>query len=145
MANREYIEMDEIVFEGDMIMGSLGERIMCALVQEGVVPDIDLPMTMTMSGGQARQNTPVSYNGGVKAFGLSTSGMPGITGASAESAASKPRTRMDMAVFEDRLRLELCHLGLVDVADDDNASRIQDDEIFMGYGANKMSCENIFY
>ncbi|KAH6575452.1 hypothetical protein BASA60_005040 [Batrachochytrium salamandrivorans] len=114
------------------LMANRDERIMCALVQEGVVPDIKFTDDDDdMSGGQAGKNTPVSYNGGVKAFGLSTSGMPGITGASAGSAASKPRTRMDMAVFEDRLRLELCHLGLVDVADDDNASRIQDDEIFM--------------
>jgi hypothetical protein len=39
--NREYFEMEDTVYEGDVSMGPLSERLLGALVKESVVPSMD--------------------------------------------------------------------------------------------------------
>ncbi|KAJ8325756.1 Transcriptional regulator [Batrachochytrium dendrobatidis] len=130
MANREYIEIDEVIFEGDMMLGTLSERLMSALVQEGVVPDIKFTDDDDDMGGTGTGNKV--GNGPTKTFLSGAASALGLTGttASASAAAAKHRARADLAVFEDRLRLELGFLGLIDAPDSEGAENVQDDEIF---------------
>eukprot|EP00842_Homolaphlyctis_polyrhiza_P000950 jgi/Hompol1/1856/HPOL_004880-RA len=136
MANREYIEMDDIVFESDMQLGPLSERILSALFQEGVVPDLKLedddeasgvaaaaPPIDGTSGVTIRPATATSsQSAGAFAGSSSNPALPSTSASSANTSASttaaaKPRTRADLSVLEERLRIELEYLGLLSEVD----------------------------
>ncbi|KAL2918028.1 Transcriptional regulator [Polyrhizophydium stewartii] len=155
--NREYIEHEDVVFEGDIIMGTLSERLMGALVQEGVVPDLKGSSTaddddndasimislknggfgggLGLGGGGSFAAGASGVGGGTAAGGVgggaggnAGAGDSSKSGSGAAAVLGKPRTRADMSMFEERLRLELAHIGLIDIADDDPMNG-HDDEI----------------
>lgn len=78
--NREYVEMEDTVYEGDIHMGSLSEKLICSLVREGIVPD--------KLDDDDELNTIIKN-------------------------VPRPRTKTDLFLFEERLRAELKHIGLI--------------------------------
>ncbi|KAJ3316971.1 Transcriptional regulator, partial [Boothiomyces sp. JEL0866] len=78
--NREYVEMEDTVYEGDIHMGALSEKLMCSLVREGIVPD--------KLDDDEEMNTIIK-------------------------SVPRPRTKTDLFLFEERLRAELKHIGLI--------------------------------
>ena len=89
LTNREYLEMDEIVYDGDIHIGSLTERLMGALVEEGIVPELRME----------EDDDDASF---------------GSASASSKPAPPQPRTKADVTLFEERLKAELYHIGLID-------------------------------
>ncbi|KAJ3268960.1 Transcriptional regulator [Terramyces sp. JEL0728] len=89
-SNREYVEMEDTVYEGDIHVGTLSEKLMCSLVREGIVPD--------------KMDDDEEMNAIVK-------------------SVPRPRTKTDLFLFEERLRAELKHIGLIqdeEIHKDDN-------------------------
>ena len=91
--NKEYAEVDDCVFEGDIHLGPLSDRLLASFIREGlVVPD--------------QMNDPSLNN----AFGGDEDGPKG------GSIRNVPRIRSktDISLFEERLKEELVHIGLLE-------------------------------
>ncbi|KAJ3328629.1 Transcriptional regulator [Blyttiomyces sp. JEL0837] len=121
---KEYEEIDDTVYGGDITMGSLTERILASLRSEGLkLPGIE-------SDGEDedvvvptfRPASSNGVNGGSVGSSSISIGGGGITRAA--------RTTSDMMILEERLKNEIRHLGLVaddevdwDPKDDDEISQ----------------------
>ncbi len=91
--NREYFELEDTVYDGDMDLGRYSERLLGALVREGLVPnqqddDVEDP---------SNANKVLTVH---------------------------PRSKTDLSIFEDRLKAELTHLGLLAKQDIDPACEV---------------------
>ncbi len=80
--NVEYVEMDGTVFEGDIQLGKLSQRLLAALCRESLVPDI-------------------KHN-----LADDDDTFPAV--------APLLRTKADLNTLEDRIRKELCFIGLLE-------------------------------
>lgn len=80
-SNREYAEVDDTIYDGDLHMGSLSERLISAFIREGVVPD-----------QMDEDDDPLP---------------------SSSRVVHKLRTKTDLSLFEERLKAELVHIGLL--------------------------------
>ncbi|KAI8895072.1 histone acetyltransferases subunit 3-domain-containing protein [Globomyces pollinis-pini] len=78
--NREYIELDDTVFEGDIHIGTLSQRLLASFIREGVVPDQTI-----------EEEDPTL----------------------ASKFVNRYRTKAELSLFEERLKLELKHIGLI--------------------------------
>lgn len=80
--NREYAEVEDTVYDGDLHLGKLSERLIASFLREGIVPD--------QTDDDEDPLTSVS-----------------------QKNASRPRTKTDLSLMEERLRAELVHTGLI--------------------------------
>lgn len=102
-ANKEYVEVDNSVFEGDLQLGSLSERFITAFLKESVVPDTGAALI-----GLTSDDDFVNISSSVGAAGAGGGAL-----ANRNVTLPKPRTKTDLSLYEERLRAELVHLGLL--------------------------------
>jgi hypothetical protein len=93
--HKEYEEADNTVYGGDVQMGSLTERILGALREEGV------SINGNSSSDKRKRNRVEDDDDGEGGEGVS-------------QKAVVSRTVHDMMSLEDRLRMEMRYLGLLD-------------------------------
>lgn len=91
--NKEYFEFEDTVYEGEMGLGSLSEKILGAFVREGTVP----------TGFEEDEEVQNSIT---------------------NKFVVKSRSKHDLYVFEERLKAELTHLGLLPKLDNDETNEI---------------------
>jgi hypothetical protein len=65
-ANKEYVEVDDTVYDGDLHIGPLSERVVSAFIKESIVPDQfdedDDPLTTTNAKVMHRTKTDLSLS-----------------------------------------------------------------------------------